>query len=63
VATPYIHAKAIVVDGGRVYVGSANFTANSFDHNRECGLLTSDPDAVTPVATTVSSDFSGGAAL
>ena len=36
---PYVHAKAAVADGARAYVGSANFTANSMDRNREVGLL------------------------
>lgn len=36
---PYVHAKVAVVDGKWAYVGSANFTANSLDHNREVGLI------------------------
>jgi len=36
---PYVHAKAAVADGVFAYVGSANFTANSLDRNREAGLL------------------------
>ena len=33
------HAKAIIVDNQLVYVGSANFTYNSFMHNREVGMV------------------------
>src|SRR3989338_9084676 len=33
------HAKAIVVDHQWVYLGSANFTQNSFDQNREVGII------------------------
>ncbi|GAC1500966.1 MAG: hypothetical protein NVS1B2_25850 [Vulcanimicrobiaceae bacterium] len=36
--SPYIHAKAIVADGLRAYVGSANFTTGSLQYNRELGL-------------------------
>jgi phosphatidylserine/phosphatidylglycerophosphate/cardiolipin synthase-like enzyme len=36
---PYIHAKAIVVDGARAYVGSENLSTQSLDRNREVGIL------------------------
>lgn len=35
---PYIHTKSLVIDGSDWYVGSINFTTNSFDNNREIGL-------------------------
>ena len=38
-ATPYIHAKAIVVDGLRAYVGSINFSTNSLHNAREVGII------------------------
>jgi len=41
---PYLHAKLIVVDGLRAYVGSVNLTAGSLDKNRELGILVSQPD-------------------
>ena len=62
-ATPYIHAKAIVVDGAHVYVGSENFTAESLDHNRELGLITGAHNAVTVVASSVAADILAGKAL
>ncbi|HZZ20301.1 MAG TPA: phosphatidylserine/phosphatidylglycerophosphate/cardiolipin synthase family protein [Opitutaceae bacterium] len=35
---PYEHAKAAIIDGGLVYVGSVNYTAGSMDNNREVGI-------------------------
>lgn len=35
---PYIHAKSLIIDANEWYVGSINFTTNSFDNNREIGL-------------------------
>jgi cardiolipin synthase A/B len=36
---PYAHAKAIIVDGHRGFLGSENISATSLDRNRELGLL------------------------
>lgn len=36
---PYGHAKAVLVDGRRGFVGSENMSATSLDHNRELGIL------------------------
>ncbi|MEO7110246.1 MAG: phospholipase D-like domain-containing protein [Polyangiaceae bacterium] len=60
---PYIHAKAIIVDGARMYVGSANLTENSMDHNRELGLVTEKADVISPVQTALNGDFAAGTAL
>ena len=62
-ATPYVHAKAIVVDGQWIYVGSANFTMTSLDKNRELGVITSTKVAVEPVQRTVAADLAAGTAL
>src|ERR1700733_6376814 len=53
VSHPYIHAKAIVVDGMAAYIGSENFTAGSLDDNRELGLLFDDPIEAQKVDTTL----------
>jgi cardiolipin synthase len=62
-AALYIHAKAIVSDGGtasqRVFVGSENFSAASLNHNRELGLLTGDPTMVAGVSATINTDAAG----
>lgn len=62
-ANPYVHAKALVADGALAYVGSANFTANSLDSNRELGLLVSAPSEVAVVASTIGKDFKAGVAF
>ena len=63
VSTPYIHAKAIVVDGVHAYVGSENFTTGSMTGNRELGVLFDTASEVTKVATTIGADFAAGTAL
>ena len=42
VERPAIHAKVVVADGRRLYLGSANFTPTSLDRNRELGLRLDD---------------------
>jgi phosphatidylserine/phosphatidylglycerophosphate/cardiolipin synthase-like enzyme len=59
-ANPYVHSKALVADGTLAYVGSANFTANSLDSNRELGLLVGAPSEVALVASTIDQDFKAG---
>ncbi len=45
----YIHAKLILVDGRRAYVGSINYSTSSMVYNRELGVVTADPAVVGPV--------------
>ena len=61
--TPELHAKAIVADGARLYVGSINLTKASIDYNREVGIETSNAAAVARAATTLASDFAKGTAF
>jgi phosphatidylserine/phosphatidylglycerophosphate/cardiolipin synthase-like enzyme len=61
--SPYIHAKAIVVDGKNGYVGSENFTAGSLYHNRELGVFVTDTTQLMKIKTTTDTDFSNGTAL
>jgi phosphatidylserine/phosphatidylglycerophosphate/cardiolipin synthase-like enzyme len=65
-ATPYIHAKAIVVDPGyageRVFVGSQNFSVASLLYDRELGLITARPAIVAGVATVIERDGAGATA-
>jgi phosphatidylserine/phosphatidylglycerophosphate/cardiolipin synthase-like enzyme len=57
----YIHAKAIIADYGTpaaaVFLGSENFSDNSLNHNRELGLIISDPGVLTGVESAFSADF------
>jgi phosphatidylserine/phosphatidylglycerophosphate/cardiolipin synthase-like enzyme len=57
---PDVHAKAVVADGRRMYVGSANLTTGSLDANRELGLLVEDLAAVQTVAATIAADLAAG---
>jgi phosphatidylserine/phosphatidylglycerophosphate/cardiolipin synthase-like enzyme len=43
---PYLHAKLILIDNERAYVGSINLSASSFDENREVGIIVSQPEIV-----------------
>jgi cardiolipin synthase len=58
-ASPYIHAKVVVVDGATLLLGSQNFSASSLDYNRELGIITTDTSLVGPVYQTVAADFAG----
>lgn len=42
----YIHAKAMIVDGNMVIVGSHNPTSTSIDNNREVSLIVNEPVSV-----------------
>jgi phosphatidylserine/phosphatidylglycerophosphate/cardiolipin synthase-like enzyme len=53
----YIHAKMVLVDGGRVFIGSQNFTATSLDQNRELGIILDDPVIVARAADVFAKDF------
>lgn len=57
---PHLHAKAIVVDGKTMYLGSVNMTTNSMDNNRELGLLVQTPELVGTVARTIEKDWAAG---
>ena len=60
VSTPDIHAKAIVVDGARAYVGSQNFTSTALFANREVGIITDTAAEVAKVTKAISDDFAKG---
>jgi phosphatidylserine/phosphatidylglycerophosphate/cardiolipin synthase-like enzyme len=62
-ATPYIHAKAIVVDGARAYVGSINFSTGSLVNNREIGVVFGGATEVAKVSAAIATDFAAGAPL
>ena len=61
--TPYIHAKAMVVDGAQAYVGSENFTTGSLQYNRELGLITTHAPTAATIGQTIAKDFAAGKAL
>lgn len=56
----YIHAKMVLADGERAFVGSQNFTATSLDLNRELGMFLDDRASVGRLARTFDRDFAEG---
>ena len=56
ISSPYIHAKLILADGTRAFVGSQNLTATSLDRNRELGLIVTDPYALSRIQAFVELD-------
>lgn len=54
---PYVHAKLILVDQQRAYVGSVNLTTQSLDQNREMGILVSQPDIISRFVKTFETDW------
>lgn len=53
-----MHAKMMVADGTRVYVGSENFSSESLDKNRELGVLITDSAGISTLQQTFQSDWS-----
>lgn len=66
--SPYIHAKAIVVDCAgttcaRGFVGSENFTAGSLGYNRELGVELSSATELAKIEAAIATDFAAGKPL
>jgi cardiolipin synthase A/B len=53
----YMHAKIIIVDGQRAFVGSENISTQSLDQNRELGIITSDGAVLNKLQATFQSDW------
>jgi len=56
----YIHAKMVLTDEARAFVGSQNFTATSLDQNRELGVLLTDRPSLSRLARIFAEDFAEG---
>lgn len=54
---PYIHAKMMIVDGARAYVGSINFSENSTHAARELGIVVDDPHAIAAFSQAFDADW------
>lgn len=59
----YIHAKMILVDNARAFVGSENMTDTSLDANREVGVILSEPPLIQRCAATFTRDWSQAVSL
>ena len=54
----YMHAKIIIVDGQKAFVGSENISTASLEHNRELGILVSDQNVLSTLQQTFQQDWS-----
>ncbi|GAC1583542.1 MAG: hypothetical protein NVS4B1_23000 [Ktedonobacteraceae bacterium] len=52
-----MHAKMMVADGTNAYVGSINISSNSFDNNRELGVIFSDQGIISTLNQTFQNDW------
>jgi phosphatidylserine/phosphatidylglycerophosphate/cardiolipin synthase-like enzyme len=47
---PYLHAKVIIVDHSRIFIGSHNLTTNAIENNREMGIILANvPKIITQI--------------
>ncbi len=53
----YMHAKIIIVDGLKAFVGSENISTASLEHNRELGILVSDQNVLGILQQTFQQDW------
>ena len=60
-ASPTLHAKAMVIDDASAYLGSVNFTRASLDDNREMGLVLNDGSVTSRVTSAIAADWSDSA--
>jgi cardiolipin synthase A/B len=56
-ASLYIHAKMILVDGRRAFLGSQNFSAGSLDDNRELGIILDTGAIIESLEGTFAGDY------
>ena len=54
----YMHAKIIIVDGQKAFVGSENISTASLNRNRELGIVVSDQSVLTTLRQTFQQDWS-----
>jgi cardiolipin synthase A/B len=57
----YIHAKVVIADGAKAFIGSENFSSASLDQNRELGLIVSDQHVVASLSSVFAQDWQGAA--
>lgn len=55
---PYIHAKLILSDNTKAYIGSVNATTRSMDQNRELGIIISQENIITNIVNVFETDWS-----
>lgn len=57
ISSPYMHAKLILVDDSKAYVGSVNLSTQSMDENRELGIIISQRDIVSKLSEDFAADW------
>jgi len=57
IGTPYLHARAAIVDGREAYLGSISLSPDSITFNREAGLFLADPAAKRQLSEQFELDF------
>jgi len=57
ISSPYMHAKLIVTDDAKAYVGSINFSTQSLDENRELGIILTQTESIQKLTTTFETDW------
>lgn len=57
ISSPYIHAKLILVDDSKAYIGSVNLSSQSMDENRELGIILSQQDSIQTLSSTFNFDW------
>ena len=55
--TPFIHARAMISDGEKAFVGSQNLSSASLDRNRELGIILDEPALITRLSQTFEKDW------
>lgn len=63
ISSPYMHAKLILVDDTRAYVGSVNLSRQSLNENRELGIILAEGDTLQTLSATFASDWDRGNVL
>jgi phosphatidylserine/phosphatidylglycerophosphate/cardiolipin synthase-like enzyme len=53
----YIHSKTMIFDSAVTFIGSQNPTTNSFENNREVGLVVDDPIVLGRVRAVFARDW------
>ncbi|MNL18642.1 cardiolipin synthetase [compost metagenome] len=57
IKTVGLHAKLIIADGAKAYIGSENLTTNSLTRNREMGVIIDDKAIVAKLAQVAAKDW------
>jgi phosphatidylserine/phosphatidylglycerophosphate/cardiolipin synthase-like enzyme len=52
-----MHAKMIISDDKKAYIGSINFSTQSMDKNRELGIILTQQDIIQTISTTFQKDW------